>query len=52
MTVGTLSKSMFAGNLHTRFHMHTGPEATVELESIELIELSEGPEIVATRSFR
>ena len=40
MTAVTLSKSMFAGNLHTRFHVHTGPEATVELE---LIELSEGP---------
>jgi hypothetical protein len=39
MTAGTLSKSMFAENLHTRFHVHTGPEATVELE---LIELSEG----------
>ena len=39
---------MFAGNLHTRFHVHTGPETTVELE---LIELSEGRAIPGHEAF-
>lgn len=39
MTAVILTRAIFVDNLHTRFHVHTGSAATVELE---LIELSEG----------
>ncbi len=42
MTAVTLTKAMFAENLQTRFDVHARPEATVDLE---LIELNEGRSI-------
>ena len=38
MTAATLTRAMFAENLHTRFDVHARPGATVDLKLIELHE--------------